>query len=354
MSIIENLLKEKSSWEKLKESSEPVIIYGTGNGADRVLDEFERLGIKASGVIASKGFVRSRNFRGFRVQSLEDIENQYSSFTLALSFASAVPEVMDNIKRICGAHRIIMPVVPVFGNLMFNREYIEDSKDALSKSMELLADEESKRVFEGMVKFQYTGELSYLFEIESSREDALKNLLCLGDKEDMLDLGAYRGDTVEEIISLFGGISSALCFEPDAKTFSKLTAFAESKKNVTALPYAVWHREEELSFSGGGGRQSALSTEGKHSVKAVAVDSIIGERKITYVKADVEGTEKEAICGMKNLLRTQKPKLSVAVYHRTEDLCTLIPIVKSANPDYKIYLRHHPYIPCWDTNLYCK
>ena len=44
--MFENLLFEKSSWEFLKETSLPIAVYGTGNGADAVLDIFEKLNIK--------------------------------------------------------------------------------------------------------------------------------------------------------------------------------------------------------------------------------------------------------------------------------------------------------------------
>ena len=30
----------------------------------------------------------------------------------------------------------------------------------------------------------------------------------------------------------------------------------------------------------------------------------------------------------------------------------LVQIAK-INPDYKFHIRRHPYIPCWDMNLYC-
>ena len=39
------LLETKSSWEKLKSSPEPIAVYGTGDGADKVFAEFERLGV---------------------------------------------------------------------------------------------------------------------------------------------------------------------------------------------------------------------------------------------------------------------------------------------------------------------
>ena len=49
-------------WTKLKTEKKPILLYGTGNGADKILDECEKTGIKISGVFASSGFVRERYF----------------------------------------------------------------------------------------------------------------------------------------------------------------------------------------------------------------------------------------------------------------------------------------------------
>ncbi len=351
--MIKELLKSQSSWELLQNTDKPIVLYGTGNGADMVLDELERLGINISAVTASEGFVRKRDFRGFTVKSLSSIQGEYKDFIIILGFATCIDEVMSAIKELSQKHQLIMPVVPVFGNTIFNREYVEQNADALENSRSLLYDDESKRVFDSMVKFQFTGELSCLFGAESTREDALREILNLTDKEDMLDLGAYRGDTIKELVDLTGGYSSVTALEPDRKSFEKLKSYTKDMKNISLYPYAVWREKKELTFSGGGGRQSTLADSGKYTVTATDIDSLINNKIITYIKADVEGVEEEMFCGMKALLKEQKPKLSIACYHKTEDLCTLIPLLHSINPEYKIHLRHHPYIPFWDTNLYC-
>ncbi|MBR3972149.1 MAG: FkbM family methyltransferase [Ruminococcus sp.] len=351
--MLNDLLKHKSSWELLQSTNKPVILYGTGNGADKVIDEFERLSVKLTAVAASEGFVRKRAFRGFDVISVKDAINRYPDAVIALGFATCLPEIMADIKELSNNYRVIMPVVPVFGDTLFNREYVESHIDELELSRSLLFDEESKRVFDNMVYFQFMGELNYLFSIESSREDALTSILRLTDKEYMVDLGAFRGDTIEELINLTGGYSHITALEPDRKSFEKLCDYIGDKENITAYPYAVFSEKKELVFSGGGGRQSTLDSKGKYSVLATDVDSVTESLRVTYLKADVEGVEKEMLSGMTKLLSTQKPKLCIACYHRTEDLCTLIPMIHKANPEYKIHLRHHPYIPCWDTNLYC-
>ena len=35
-------IDDLSVWEKLQETTEPIIMYGTGNGADKVVDIFEK------------------------------------------------------------------------------------------------------------------------------------------------------------------------------------------------------------------------------------------------------------------------------------------------------------------------
>ncbi len=77
-----------SSWEKIKQSGREVVVYGMGNGADNVLDEFARLDIKVRGVTASDNFVKGQSFRGFTVQKLSEFNGD---FIIAVAFASCIP-----------------------------------------------------------------------------------------------------------------------------------------------------------------------------------------------------------------------------------------------------------------------
>ena len=66
----------------------------------------------------------------------------------------------------------------------------------------------------------------------------------------------------------------------------------------------------------------------------------------------VEGVEREALEGCTEQIKAYKPKLAVSAYHRNEDLFAIPLQVKNLREDYKVYLRHHPYIPAWDTLYY--
>ena len=67
---------------------------------------------------------------------------------------------------------------------------------------------------------------------------------------------------------------------------------------------------------------------------------------------DVEGAENLAIEGAKETILKYKPKMCIAAYHRAYDLLELPEKVLSIRDDYKVYLRHFPYLPAWDTNYY--
>lgn len=349
--MFKNLLNEMSSWEFLKNSSLPIIVYGTGNGADKVFEECEKLSIKISGVMASDGFVRKRTFRGFEVKSIAQTEKDFEDFVVVLAFASPLPQVIDNIKSLMARHKVVMTSVPVFGDEIFNKEFLCLHLNEIETAYNTLADEQSKKVFYNIIRFQITGDLNYCFECESGKDEAFK-ILNLKTDEAFLDLGAYRGDTVEEFLQYAESYSKIVAVEPDIKTYNKLCEHCKDIKNTVLLNNAVWSENKIISFSHNKGRGGS-TLECGNAVSAVTLD-YINEKygKFSYINIDIEGAENEML---KSAVKTleYKPKLCMAVYHRSEDIFTLINKINSINPDYKIYLRHHPHISFWDTNIYC-
>lgn len=347
--MLEFLAENKSSWEKIKESGLPVVVYGMGNGADKVIDEFNRLSIPVAGVTASDEFVRGQSFRGFKVRRLCEFEGD---FIIAVAFASSLPEVMNRIFSLTKKYRVIVPCVPVFGNNIFNREFVLSNAEKLNAAYSLF-DEESKKIFAGCVNFMFGGELDALKSITTGKDEAFNGFFRLGSAESYLDLGAYRGDTVEEFLHYCGGkYKSITALEPDSKTYAKLCKYLSEIPNSEALCKAVYSENGAVEFSGKAGRQSAISSGGKE-IESVTVDSLFESKEVTYIKMDVEGAESAALKGAENTLKIQKPKLNIALYHRSEDIFALPLQIAAINPDYEFHIRRHPYIPCWDMNLYC-
>ena len=338
-------------WEKAQSTEKPVLIYGTGNGADKIIDELNRLNVEISGIFASDGFVRNRVFRDFPVISYSEAKEKYGDFLTLISFGSQRPEVLENFRKINGERETYSVDVPVYGDNIFNRDFYEKHKNQIDEAKSMLCEEKSRQIYENIISFKLTGEMLYLTDCETSRDEAYENILNLSDDEIYLDLGAFNGDTVEEFVSHVNSYRKIIAAEPDRKNFSKLQKNTENLENVELLNVCISDKDGEILFSSDGGRNGKADSNGI-SVSSMTVDSIIGENDVTYIKFDVEGLEKEALMGATGTIKRCRPKMLVSCYHRSEDIFTLPLLVKSIRDDYNVYIRHNPYIPAWDTQFY--
>lgn len=346
------MLNEINVWNYLKYTNKPIILYGMGNGADKVLNLFDKYKIKCSGIMASDNFVRGQKYKGYTVQKLSYFEKNIDDFIIAITFGTQIPEVMKHIKEISKQHNVIVPNVPVFGNSVFDDNFLKRNRKKIEFTYDLLKDKRSREVFEGAIKFYYSGKLEYLWNITDEKDEIFKNTLKLSPNENYIDLGAYRGDTIAELIHYSGDYNKIIALEPDPKTYRKLAQYTANMQNVITYQKTIWKDNRTLFFSDKGGRNSTIGNSGT-ATEAVSIDSLTKNFDVTYIKMDVEGAEKQAIAGGINTLQKFKPKLNIAAYHTFEDLFELILLIHAINSDYEFYLRHHPYIPLWDTNLYC-
>ena len=336
-------------WNRLKNEEKPILLYGTGNGADKILDELAKYDIKISGIFASSGFVRDRMFRGFKVMSLEQAEEQFGDFIALFSFGSNRPEVIENIKQIMARHTLLAPEVPVCGGEVFNLEYAKKHSEELNTVYNILADEQSKKVFRETTLFKLDGDISRLFDCQTPEDEAFDCILRLKENDSFLDLGAYNGDTVLDFARRVGKFGTITAVEPDKKSFAKLLKNAEGL-GVEAINAAVSSEVGFIPFSFKSSRGSVAG--GNDFTNAVSIDFLCQGRRFDYIKFDVEGKELDAIKGGKNTIKIDKPKMLVSAYHKSDDYFAIPLKVLEFNPDYKIYMRHYPYVPAWDTSFY--
>ena len=335
-------------WNRLVSEEKPILLYGTGNGADKILDELKRYDVKISGVFASSGFVRDRYFRGFKVMSLEQAEEVFGDFIALFSFGSNRPEVLDNIKRIMETHTLLAPEVPVCGGEVFNLDFAKRNSEKLYRVYNLLADEQSKKVFKETTLFKLDGDISHLFSCETHENEAF-DILNLKENDSFLDLGAYNGDTVLDFINRVKNYGSITAVEPDKKSFSKLLKNTDGY-NIEAINAAISGNVGSIPFSFKSSRGSVAG--GDDFTDAVSIDYLCKNKTFDYIKFDVEGKELDAIIGGEKTIKKDKPKMLISAYHKSDDYFALPLKVLEFNPSYQIYMRHYPYVPAWDTNFY--
>lgn len=344
-------LTMKDLWTYLKETQKPIVLYGMGNGADKIISVLNSYDIKISGVFASDGFVRKKTFHGFNVTNYTAAKQTFGDMIVLVCFGSALTEVLNNIKRISESHELYAPDVPVYGDTIFNMEYVKACREQLQNVYNCLADDVSKKVFENAIMYKLTGKIEYLFDCETPANEIYENILKLNNNETYFDLGAYRGDTVEEFLSNVSDYNKIIAVEPDAKTYNKLCLATENIKNIININACISDIDGEIAFDMSGSRGSNIGN-GNALIKSVTVDALAKIAVPTYIKMDIEGAEIAAIKGAENTITNARPKMQIAAYHRSEDLILIPEKILKLRNDYKIYLRHFSCLPCWDMSYY--
>ena len=374
-------------WHYLKsqaDSGRPILLYGMGNGADKILTVSTAYGIPVADFFASDGFVRGHSFHGKVVLSFSQACEKYGTenMIVLLSFASSRPEVLETIRRVASACEMYIPDVPVCGTDLFNTEFYESHLREIDAARALFADEESRRVYDGIIEYKLTGRMDILRATESDPADAYRNILHAEGFLTAADLGAYNGDSIRDLRQYAPHLRDVIAFEPDRRNFRKLTEYAtalrEAGDTLTVHPVqaGAWSHTATLTFHGSGNRNAGLTdapAEATDSIlpstadnpyfgktaevpvtalDTVAEDIFGGHTHIDYIKYDVEGAENEALLGSRAIIARDAPALLVSAYHRSADLFRLPLLVRELNPDYRLYLRRMAGVPAWDINLY--
>ena len=353
----------KDLWKYLSETEKSIVMYGMGNGADKILAVCERYGIEVKDFFASDGFVRGHYFHGKRVLSYSEVCEKYGreNMIVLLSFASSLTDVLANIYKIADECELYAPDVPVCGEVLFDSELFEQNREKIEKVEAALSDMRSVEVFCDVVNYKLSGNIKWLRGGHSDFGEVLCELLHAERFESIADLGAYNGDTIRELATYAPRLKRAIALEPDRRNHKKLTEYAESESRFEIIPIqaAAWEKKETLLFDGSGNRNSTLISKGIEvnrppktvEVEGESLDSLLSGERVDYIKYDVEGAEREAILGSLKTIDAHRPALMISLYHRSRDIFELPLMIHERYPDYKLYIRRRDYVPAWDTVL---
>lgn len=166
-----------------------------------------------------------------------------------------------------------------------------------------------------------------------------------------IDAGTFDGTTVswfEEWTE--NSYKKIYALEPLPDMFEYIKGLFNGKNNVELCNCAAWDKEEVLFFTDNSSG-SSVKEDGSLQVHGMAIDDIVKDEKVTYIKMDIEGSELKALEGAKKTIQKNKPRLAICIYHKPLDVIELPEYLLKLVPEYKFYIRHY----CtnhWETVLY--
>ncbi len=213
----------------------------------------------------------------------------------------------------------------VFDDTFLIHAFYQDNYD---KS---LIDKMDKRMLEGPYGYK-----DWAFDVTIKKDDVV------------IDAGAWVGDFAAYATAKG---ATTYAFEPVQETFNILCRTADlNKGKIYPVKRGLGDNESELDISINESNSSANSfvlkdeKTSKEKINITTLDKFVEENKlerVDFIKADIEGAERDLLKGAMQTLKRFAPKLAICTYHLPDDPEVLEKIILDANPNYKIvHLRH--------------
>lgn len=156
--------------------------------------------------------------------------------------------------------------------------------------------------------------------------------------EILLDIGTAEGLFPLVVLDK---CSHIYMVEPSQYFFNSLAkTFEQDKEKTTIYNLAVGAKKDKVFFNEDSlDGQISNTGENNRSIDVVTVDSLIGDNKITYLKADIEGFEYEMLQGAKGTISKNKPKIAITTYHKQNNPDEIIALIKSFVPEYNYFVK---------------
>jgi len=227
--------------------------------------------------------------------------------------------------------------------MLRDKEFFHNHRQELRDIYDMLEDGASKSVFENILKFRALSGFKYVKKAMGSDTPKTQYLVPeieFSDHEVIVDCGAYTGDTAKKFQAASPGCL-IIGLEPDDQNYKLLSNLSSDR--VITYKCGAWSQDTALSFAddGGGKETGTISEAGDIKVEVKALDHLPECQNATYIKMDIEGAELEALKGAKNIIKNNKPKLAICIYHNPQDLIEIPLYIKNLKSDYRLYVHHH-------------
>ena len=154
----------------------------------------------------------------------------------------------------------------------------------------------------------------------------------------LLDIGTAEGLLPLVVVDRCAHI---YMIEPSQYFYTSLIkTFENYQEKTTIFNVAVGVKKDKVFFNEDSLDGQISSDSGSNrSIDVETIDNLIGEKNITYLKADIEGFEYEMLQGARETITRNRPKIAITTYHKQNDPTEIISLIKSFVPEYNYFVK---------------
>lgn len=346
------------------------VLYGAGRTGDFVCQKFISANIKIDFIVDDDmNKWNTRNSFGFVIKSLDELEEDIKEkSTVNIIITSIYGNLLINrLKKLYE----INSNINIFEAIDLRKEdfklikqiqldYKKNKKDwnlELERAIDIVEDEESKKVLKGIRDYFETGDRTIVHKICSNQDfyfiKEVKNSLT--PRFNIIDGGAYIGDLYRQLEELEIPFGNWYCFECDIKNYNLLEKNFENKliRNQMIIENrGLSDKTRECYVESDGVCSKLVDYKTAYPISVVSIDDYFDNKKIDYIKMDIEGEELSALQGGIETIKRCRPIMAISIYHKLYDYVSILSYLKSILTNYRFMVRHHAWV-LGKTILYC-
>lgn len=363
-------LREASAFDELAGgNATDLVLFGAGNLGRRTLTGLRKLGISPLCLLDNNSARWGERLDGIPVLSPSEGVRLYSSratFVVTVWGALGTDRMASRITQLrqmgCESVVSFLPLYWKYPDLFLPHytldlpHSVHSQAERVRQGFDLMADDVSRREYLAQLRFRLWGEFQALPAPVPGAIYFRDDLFKLSKKEVLVDCGAFDGDTLSLFLDKTGSsFDRVIAFEPDPSNFAKLAELVsrlpqDVRERIILHQAATGEINEKLMMDVGIGPASHIGS-GDLEVESFALDSLLQDIPVTFIKMDIEGSELATLKGAQKLIRKNSPVLTISAYHRQSDLWEIPLLIHSLNPNYSFHLRPHM-LEGWDLVCY--
>ena len=342
-------------------NKKPVVVFGCGERGANVTSLLQSKNVNVDSYCESSQYWSDGIvFLGKNVYDVNSLNNYYreANIIVAATGYKIVDYINDLLKHNTGYE--IKSIVKRNQQYTMSANWVLEHENELNHTFNMFDDEFSRTTFLSFIGAKANcinhNNIIPLIKLWNSRQ--YFNELYPRDMFEehiLVDCGAWIGDSAEDFINFLKDSSKPVlvrAFEMEDNNYNELLSVAKKyNNNIICYRCGVGNKHQTLYYEKNSDASRVVDYKTEYSVDIVPVDEVLNgdSGKASFVKMDLEGYERYALEGMKNLIMNNIPMLAVCVYHKIDDLITIPNIIKEFEQEsslnskfgYKYYLRHH-------------
>lgn len=342
---IHDIVKQSDSEIKefVKNAKVGCVCYGDSLMIHGALAELLEDGFNVKYIIDDTPEKQGRIVDGIEVVSRKDEKIRSEKYIIGTN--SSVKRLMDSLENWGAGRFVFMPFCKYslwkhYDECVYIRDQILEDK----KSIEIY----NLAMYAQMTDYYNIDSTGYG---EGNQYFAIPEFDLLSG-EHFIDIGAFVGDTLDDYVNHSQVFGKYVGFEPGEEHIRAI----EIRKKRLCAEWSLPDDAIEIVRAGVGEQKGKAKLSSDYSgsssrmtfdeledaqIDIVKLDDYLAGQKVTFIKADIEGMEVQALRGARELIKNQKPKMAICIYHLPWDIYKIPMLVKELNCKYKFKIRLH-------------